>query len=109
MRLKEGVIMAGLHPVMRHPLREAERVWMGEGRAEGVTVTSALDGEHSAASWHYYGLALDFRTHYFNDSQIALVADELTRLLPAFDVVIKPDHIHVEIGNTLAKELGVFY
>ncbi len=69
MKIKEGVIISGLHILMRPVLRQAEVVWKEFGQSDGVTVTGGLDGVHSAASWHYYGLALDFRTHCFTSTQ----------------------------------------
>lgn len=95
MVLKEGVSLQGLHISMRRALIQADNIWKAFGRAEGVTVTSGTDGKHSSGSWHYYGLALDFRTYYFDDPHE--VATELRAALPpGFDVVVETDHMHVE-------------
>ena len=109
MILKKGVTIIGLHPVMRRVLRMAERVWRENGREEGVTITAGLDGIHSAGSWHYYGLAVDFRTRYFTEEVEQKVYDALRASLPGYDVVKHESHIHVEVGNELAKEIGAYY
>lgn len=98
MVLKDGVVLAGLSLHMRTVLIEAERIWKELGRSEGVTVTSALDGTHSAGSFHYYGRALDFRTRYFSQAQKDKAYGALCSVLDwtKFDVVMHDTHIHVE-------------
>lgn len=107
MKLKEGAQLAGLHLIMRPVLKAAEHIWFENGRHEGVTVTAGLDGAHSAGSWHYYGLAVDFRTHYFNEQTTINCANQLREALPGYDIVLHSTHIHVEVGNTLASENGL--
>ena len=109
MRTKDGVIIAGLHPVMRAVLRAAESVWITHGISEGVTVTSGLDGVHSAASWHPYGLALDLRTKYFDSFVKTEVEADMREKLPGYDIVMHSTHMHVEVGNDLAKQIGVYF
>ena len=84
MEIKDGVVLAGLDPCMRPAMVNAERIWKRFGRSEGVTITSGLDGCHSAGSLHYYGLALDFRTHYFT-AEMTLEAVFRLRECLAFD------------------------
>lgn len=98
MQIKEGVILAGLDIKMRPVLIEAEKIWKRYGREEGVTVTSGLDGTHSAGSLHYYGRALDFRTRYFSDGERNAVFAELVDALDGtlYDFVNHSTHIHVE-------------
>lgn len=99
MELKPGVILAGLDLRMRPALLAAERIWREHGRPEGVTVTSGLDGVHSAGSLHYYGLAVDFRIRYWLRPESREVAQELRSALVSnagFDVILESDHIHVE-------------
>ena len=95
MKIKEGVIMAGLQLEMRPVLKAADRLWKQYG--EELVVTSALDGTHSAGSLHYYGLALDFRTRYFPDG-VAFEASEVLQdaLGPDFRVIYEGTHIHVQ-------------
>lgn len=115
MIVKNDVSLANMKPVMRQVLREAERIWKALGHVDGVTITEYMGGFHSAASWHYSGYALDLRTNYTNkdlpgpDLNRENTAKRLRMTLPGFDVVVHSTHIHVEIGNTLAKQLGVYY
>jgi hypothetical protein len=98
MLIKDGVILAGLDIVMRPVLVAAEIIWIDNGRAEGVTITSALDGVHSAGSLHYYGRAVDLRIRYFDAMTKKRVYDNLKWTLDSclYDVVLHATHIHVE-------------
>ena len=96
MEIKPGATIAGLDIRMRPALITAEAIWKGLSRSEGVTITSGLDGCHSAGSVHYYGLAVDLRTRYFNKAQVAHAVAELrTQLGVSFSVIDEGDHIHV--------------
>lgn len=95
MRIKDGVVMAGLDIRMRPALMFADAIWQEYGQE--LVVTSALDGVHSSSSLHYYGLALDFRTHYFSPEEALAVSADLRKVLgDDFDVVLHSTHIHVE-------------
>ena len=109
METKEGVNLYGLQPVMRQVLREADKIWLNFGIKEGVTVTSTVDGVHSPGSWHPYGYAVDLRTRYFDDEDKREVFALLKIALPRFDIILHSSHIHVEINNELADELGVLF
>ncbi len=104
MKLKKGVTLVGLHPVMREALGVVEEVWKSYGRTKGVTVTSTMDGIHSAASWHYYGCAFDIRTRYWDRPTQEKVHAKLKAKLPEYDVVLENTHIHVEPSDSLAKK-----
>jgi len=109
MEIKSGVTLRGLQPIMRPVLREAERIWKDYGREFGVTVTEACGGTHSASSWHYYGYALDLRTRYFPDEVKTQVYEELKGSCKDYDIILHSTHIHAEISNSLANQLGVLY
>lgn len=94
MKIKEGAILSGLHPMMRRVLIEANQIWKEHGQE--LAVTSGLDGTHSAGSAHYYGCAVDLRTRYFSDAELASVMQELTKRLPTiYYIKLEKDHIHV--------------
>jgi len=99
MKIKKGANIQGLDIRMRPVLVEADKIWRELGHE--LVITSGLDGEHSAGSLHYYGLAVDLRTNYFTDKEKATAADRLRRRLdPPFnwryDIVVEQTHIHAE-------------
>jgi hypothetical protein len=104
MKIKSGVDMSGLRIEMRAPLKIADRLWRERGQE--LVVTSALDGEHSAGSLHYFGYALDFRTRYFDEQTVKELADNLRNKLGShYDVIIHSTHMHVEYEYI--KSVGV--
>jgi hypothetical protein len=104
MKFAPGVSLAGLHILMRPVLGEAELIWVAAGIEDGATITCALGGLHGPTSWHYFGLALDFRSRYFSEPIKDSVVQKLKHRLPFYDVVAHSTHIHVEIGNALAAK-----
>ena len=83
------------------------------------TVTSACDSKHMPNSWHYKGLAWDFRIWGVDDpktvqNEVKEAADEIRRQLNEvdfrYDVVYGDekhlDHIHIEFDETKKKEDG---
>ena len=95
MRSKKGAVLAGLDLRMRVVLKNANQIWSLHGQE--LWVTAGLNGEHSAGSLHYYGLALDFRSRYFDKRTIERIVEELEKSLGKnYDVVIHKSHIHVE-------------
>ena len=98
MKIKDGVILAGLDIKMRPALMAADYIW--KLHDQELVVTAGLDGAHSAGSLHYYGLALDLRTRYFEDDGAEAAVElqyELDKLCRGgYDVVLHSSHIHVE-------------
>lgn len=95
MKLKEGVILHGLDLSMRQALIIADKVWNGYGQE--LVITSALEGQHWAGSLHYYGLAIDCRTRYFDEPTKHEVLQDLKQMLGnGFRAVLEPTHIHIE-------------
>jgi hypothetical protein len=93
--IKPGASIAGLDIRMRPALIAARNVWWSLKQI--VVVTSGLDGVHWAGSLHYYGLAVDLRTRYFNETQKGHAAELLQKELgSSFRVRVEKDHIHVE-------------
>ncbi len=106
MLMKVSVILKGLHPVMRVALKEADRAFQRFAGREAI-ITSALDGEHSPGSWHYVGLAIDFRTNDLLPGVIEQIRLYLVKTLPDYDIVVEGTHIHIEVSNALAQRLGL--
>lgn len=95
----------GLEPVMRQAILLADTLWKHKGHE--LVITSARDGEHGPASWHYFGLAFDCRTRYFTIEQAKELEVALRNALPGFDIVnhdgvdgsgnrLSSCHIHIE-------------
>lgn len=100
MQVKEGAIIAGLHPSMRRAMAYADTIWTEAG--EELVVTAGLDGGHSAGSLHYCGRAVDLRTRYFSPEVQVQVASSLRRELGRhqyYDVIMHSTHIHVEYDH----------
>lgn len=93
--LKAGVVL-DLSPEMRAALDTVEAVHVRiAGR--GAIITSARDGKHKDGSLHYRGDAVDVRTRDLAPAVRARLASALANDLgPGFDVVLEPDHIHIE-------------
>lgn len=77
-----------------------ERVFDSYGYA--AVITAAGDGRHKVDSFHYRGLALDFRTQHVSDHEhkaaiVRLLKDELPQCDVLFEGAGTPnEHLHVE-------------
>ena len=96
MKIKKGVIMAGIQLPMRKVLIVAEKVFSEYGVE--LVITSCLDGVHSAGSFHPFGLAVDLRTRTFDSTAAIKLAMERIRreLGKDYDIVFEGDHMHIE-------------
>ena len=92
MLIKAGVDISRLRPEIRKRQNEIARiVWSIE--KEELVITSTYEGTHSEGSLHYADLAEDIRRHKKGQE----VRDELKNKLGMdYDVVLRPDHIHIE-------------
>ena len=103
-----SVKLDGIQPIMRHAMRWADWIWKDLGQecviTSGTEATKDGDLIHSAGSLHYSGLALDFRTRYFNDGgdkaayELEKALNDVNRGLDSgkFEVIQHKTHIHVE-------------
>ena len=97
MKLKPGVSLQDVSWRMFHAAVIAEAVYKKYGVE--LVITSANDGKHGDKTLHHKGLALDLRTWTLNGRALQ-VADEIRNALPdAYDVVVEPDHIHLEYDD----------
>jgi hypothetical protein len=92
MLIKAGVDISRLRPQIRKKLNEtARRVWAIEQKE--LRITSTYEGNHSEGSLHYADLAVDIG----RDKKGQEVRDELKHKFGMdYDVVLEPDHIHIE-------------
>jgi hypothetical protein len=100
-KLKAGVRLAELCPQMVLAAVVVDGIYAKRGLE--CVITSANDSRHSAASWHYKGRALDFRTHYeaLNEQEQEIRDEVKESLGQDFDVVMEAvgtpnEHLHVE-------------
>lgn len=92
MQLKTGVRIFGIRPELVLALTIIERVYRTQG--SDLVITSLMEGEHMRGSLHYTGAAVDLR---LPTASVPNVVEHLATDLGAdFDVVLEPDHIHVE-------------
>jgi hypothetical protein len=98
MKIKQGVSIQNLKVEMRPVLIAADNIWRSYNKE--LVITSGQDGVHSAGSLHYYGYAVDLRTHYFTVDEKKAAARFLRLRLAIVDkryyVREEQTHIHVE-------------
>jgi len=106
--IKEGVILAGIQTEMLPGIAEAREVY--REHSYDFWITSGLEGVHGKGSLHPLGLASDFRVRDPGPSgdgsdglwniplkERQVMAREIgDRAGENYDVVLKPDHIHME-------------
>jgi hypothetical protein len=100
-KLKEGVTMQGLKPVMRPVLIVVKQLM--DNYEVYTMVTSATDGEHSAGSLHYYGYALDFRTRHLEPNQRASLLAQLNAIFEDnhYKCILHDTHLHIEYTGAI--------
>ena len=98
MLFKGGVSIFGLREEMFFAMRQIDDAAHWLDADYQATCTSAVDGHHSRNSLHYDGRAIDIRTFDLppdvSREQYARLIRQ--RLSSDYDVVVEPDHIHVE-------------
>ena len=95
MIIKDGAIIAGLDIRMRASLKVSDTIYNDYGQE--LTITCGLDGTHSSGSLHYYGLAIDIRTRYFDKATKNAVYIALKQELKNnYIVVLEKTHIHIQ-------------
>ena len=95
MIIKDGAILSGLDIRMRAALKIADKIY--KDYDQELAITSGLDGTHSVGSLHYYGLAIDIRTRYFNDATKNAVYVALKQELQNnYVIILEKTHIHIQ-------------
>ena len=101
--IKRGVDLVGVTVPMLMATLIAHEVYR-EHNIECI-ITTGRDGEHSRASLHYPGSALDYRMRHIEDDElkITIYHEIKARLSLQYDVVYhpyasdkNPGHLHVE-------------
>ena len=96
-RIKAGVVMWGLRPIMHYAVNRAAAVCASMG--VDCVITSAREGTgHSDNSLHYLGLAVDIRTRDLPAELREEFEFRVRNLLGkrGFDVVLEKSHLHIE-------------
>ena len=95
MKLKDSARIAGLRPETLLGMFAAHVVHQRHGWE--MVITSCTDGQHSAGSLHYLGLAFDLRTRDRSELEIQTLVSEIKDALGSeWDVVRETLHIHCE-------------
>ena len=85
----------------------AAQIVYGEYARQGITptVTSACDGNHMEGSYHYKGLAWDFRIWGLYDPEAVcnVIKDKLSTIDYHYDVCWEQDHIHIEFDENKVR------
>lgn len=70
-----------------------------------ITISGAMEGDHSLKSKHWSGLALDCFCMPWNDSTKQKLVTELKKRLPErlYDIVLEATHVHIEFDPKLDK------
>jgi hypothetical protein len=94
--VKPGVVIKVINSQLCHVCYTVWFIWKEYGL--DAVMTSANDGSHMAGSLHYKDLAWDFRIWGLDNP--GEVCGKLRSLLNAkhhdYDVVLEPNHAHVE-------------
>lgn len=95
LQFKYGVIVAG-NEYTNAIARAVQLAYAKYGLRE-VVLSAGRDGKHGVKSYHYQDRALDVRFWTVKEEDRDLVASYIKAELPPFyDVVIEPDHYHIE-------------
>ena len=105
MTLKPGVDARFIRPEVAARLWQIEQIFLFHA-PEGYefVITSGTEGQHSANSLHYKGLAVDVRRWYWDGQRRDLGIDALSKIRrdlvralgPDWDIVIHKSHCHIE-------------
>lgn len=103
MKWLDTVNFNGLCGAMVMAAGRIERIYAGYGSE--LVVTSANDSTHKTGSRHYFGAALDFRTHHLDPLKKAEAVAMAKRALgPTFlvdleDPGLPNEHLHVQFNG----------
>jgi hypothetical protein len=98
---KKGVDYQALLPVCKVAANQLKSIFLDFGY--DMVLTSTTEGEHSARSLHYHGLAFDVRSRTIRDDDlqplIKRIQQRLSVLDKRFQLVIEGNHFHIEFDR----------
>ena len=99
---KTGVEFKAVEPVLLRGMADMADLWTQRFPNVPFTVTSVNDGVHLVTSWHYKGLAFDFRTHEVSPEAVASVILDYRVYRPSWTVLFESkgqpnEHGHAQI------------
>jgi len=95
LKIKPGAKVGGLRSEMILAAAIAEGVYRAVGA--DCVITEGTGGKHGRHSHHYKGLAIDLRTRNVDTVRHVELKDRLQNALgPEYQVILEPDHIHIE-------------
>lgn len=96
LKLKKSVSLVKIQPQLLLAMIAVRDIY--DSLKRDCIITSICDGTHSENSLHYVGLAFDVRIKNIpTKSEIDSIVNQIrASLTPDFDIVLEPDHIHIE-------------
>lgn len=93
----EKAVLAGMDERMQPAMKIAGELWEKYG-AKFLGVSCGVDGDHSAASLHYCGRAVDLDISWLDNASALRLYNELrAKLKPlGFDLLKHSVHVHIE-------------
>lgn len=95
----DSIGFSGMQPQITLAMFIVSQVYFDYGYHE-LVITSINDGTHSRTSNHNKGMAVDFRGSiawgFTRESLERIVEEARKRLGRHFDIILEPDHIHLE-------------
>lgn len=103
MRRKHNVRFGGIKPEMVVAIMMMGPVFLRHGTV--LKLTSIVDGVHGVYSYHPSGYAGDFGLPAKSKGLNEIIVSDLKVVLgPEYDVILEPDHIHVEFDVRRASQ-----
>lgn len=101
MKIKAGVSVVGLQPVMMLAMMVADQIIL-QYAPEGTVLTGAVEGKHSRKSRHYIGFAIDLRSRNVLPKYRKEVARKIGNALGLeWYVAFEKDHFHIQFNGSM--------
>ncbi len=108
MKIKRGVSLIGLQLEMKPVMEVVDSAFLTVIGKQSVITSGTENAKHMAGSYHYFGLALDYRTRNVHSSEqlsdiIARISLELMSISSKgckYEVIVHSTHIHIECDKS---------